>query len=100
MIRFVWDLYVFDWFEAAAAALGSKMSTEIFVPDLAPQFADIPILFCAHISWVALECSAKSQDSTKRRPFYIEKITLLHFSPSLYWSFNSNDLDLGKWQPF
>ena len=32
----VWDLYVFDWFEAAAAALGSKICTEIFVHTLEP----------------------------------------------------------------
>ena len=33
----VWDLYVFDWFEATtAAAVGSKMSSQIFVWDLAP----------------------------------------------------------------
>ena len=31
-----WKLYVFDWFEAAAA-VGSKMCNRIFVPDLAPS---------------------------------------------------------------
>ena len=31
------DLYIFDWFEAAAAALESKMCMEIFVPHLVPS---------------------------------------------------------------
>ena len=30
-------LYVYDWFEAAAAALGFKICTEIFVLHLAPS---------------------------------------------------------------
>ena len=31
----MWDLYVYDWF--GAAAVGSKMCTRIFVVDLAPS---------------------------------------------------------------
>ena len=31
------QILVFDWFEAAAAVLESKMCTEIVVPDLAPS---------------------------------------------------------------
>ena len=59
----MWDLYLFDRFEAAAAAVvvgGSKMCSQIFVPDLAPlNFKEIPMIFYTHISWAVPECSAK-----------------------------------------
>ena len=54
----VWDLNVFECVEATAAA-GSKMCPWIFMPALAPSWFEIPMLFCIHISWVVLECSAE-----------------------------------------
>ena len=67
----MWDVYVFDRFEAAA---GSKKCARIFVPALEPSIVQrsIPMMFCIHIQnvhvpWVVLECSANfglvAQDS-------------------------------------
>ena len=59
-------LTIFDWFEAAVVALGSKMHGDLCTAPSLLNFAKIPMIFCTHVSCVVPECSAKNaQDSAK-----------------------------------
>ena len=71
----MWDLYVFDNFEAATR---SSWSTRIqnVCSNLCPRSSDliiteIPMIFCRHIPWVALVCSAKYQPNCSRLKHHI-----------------------------
>ena len=81
---------VFDWFEATVAALGSKICTEIFVLGLQPSILlRSPRYFSrTYLGWSRSSVRSlvpNAQDSAKWRPFYLKKMTLLHFSPSLFY---------------
>ena len=52
----VWDLHVFGGVEAPLLQYEHLMCAQIFVPALAPS--EIRIIFCRHIPYVVLACSA------------------------------------------
>ena len=85
------DLYVFDWFEtsAAAAALGSKICTEIFVISLQPSILQRSPWFFAHtyLGWSrsAVWNLGPNAQTSRNGGHNTLKTTLLHFSPSLFW---------------
>ena len=57
-------------FEAAAAAVGSKMCYRLFCSrPSALNFTEILMIFCTHISRLVPECSAKFGPYCSRRPF-------------------------------
>ena len=114
---------MFDRFEAAAAlVVGSKMCSLCSEPS-ALSFAEIPIIFCRHVFWVDLGCSAKSGPSCLRfqemAAILNRKNHIFHFSPNLFWlvqqnlvgtllgvrgtlsaNLTLNNLDLKKSRPF
>ena len=92
-------IYVFDWFEATDT-VGDKMCARIFVLDLAPSIlqSEFPMIFCRCISWVVPECSAKFGLKIPRNGshFNSKKITYLHFSPNLYFSYSNEKFIIGR----
>ena len=80
------DLYVFDRFKAAA--LGSKICTEIFVLSL-QFFAEIPMIFCTHVSWLVPECSAKFRPKCSR---FLKMPAILHRKITLFALFSQSIL--------
>ena len=58
------------------------------------NFAEIPVIFHKHISWVVAESSAKFGPNCSRfrkmAAILHRKITFLHFSPNLIWLFQRN----------
>ena len=69
--------YVFDWFGAAAAWLGSKMCTDrdLCTTPSPLNFQEIPMIFCTHVSCAVPECSAKFGSKCSR---FCEMTAILH----------------------